>query len=266
MDFNQPVVLGRTGLKVGRLGIASGMWAPAPAIEEAFDRGCNYFTWGTFVRGRSPHMRDAIRNIAAKGRRDRLVLAMFSYAHWPSLTERLFVRGLKAAGLDYADALILGFYSRPPSRRMIDRAVRLKGKGLVRFIGVSGHKRSLFPKLAQEGIFDIFHVRYNAAHRGAETEVFPFLKADSRPGVVIFTATKWGRLLDPKKMPPGEQPLTAADCYRFVLSNPLVDVCMTGTKTLDQMRDNLKALDLGPLTADELARMRRVGDYLHGIK
>jgi len=26
-------------------------------------------------------MRDALRNIAAKGQRDRLVLAMFSYAH-----------------------------------------------------------------------------------------------------------------------------------------------------------------------------------------
>jgi len=266
MNFNTPVILGRTGLKVGRLGIASGMWAPASAIEEAFERGCNYFTWGTFVRGRSPYMRTAIRNIAAKGQRDRLVLAMFSYAHWPSLTERYFVRGLKAAGWNHADALILGFYSRRPPQRMIDRALRMKDKGLVRFIGVSGHRRALFPRLAQEGIFDIFHVRYNAANRGAETEVFPLLGGDSRPGVVTFTATKWGRLLDPKKMPPGERPFTAADCYRFVLSNPSVDVCLTGTKTLDQMRENLKALDLGPLSTDEIGRMRRIGDYLHGTK
>jgi len=39
--------LGRTGLKVGRMGIASGYWAPAKTIEEAFERGCNYMTRGT---------------------------------------------------------------------------------------------------------------------------------------------------------------------------------------------------------------------------
>jgi predicted aldo/keto reductase-like oxidoreductase len=266
MDFKPPVVLGRTGLKVGRLGIASGLWAPTAAIEEAFERGCNYFTWGTFVRGRSPHMRDAIRNIAAKGQRDRLVLSMFSYAHHPYLTERFFVRGLKSAGLDRADVLILGFFSRRPSQKLIDRALRMKDKGLVRFIGLSGHKRSLFPKLAGEGAFDVFHVRYGAAHRGAEIDVFPFVTGKERPGLVAFTATKWGRLLDPKKMPPGEKPPTAADCYRFALTNPAVDVCMTGPKTLDQMRENLKTLELGPLNEEEMGRMRRIGDYVHGGK
>ena len=49
MTFNEPVVLGRTGLKVGRLGLASGYGAPAEAFEEGFERGCNYWTWGTVV-------------------------------------------------------------------------------------------------------------------------------------------------------------------------------------------------------------------------
>ena len=146
MTFNEQVVLGKTGLKVGRLGIASGYWAPAKAIEEAFEHGCNYMTWGTFIRGYSPHMRDAIRNIKAKGQRDRLVLAIFSYSHQSFLTEYFLSKGLKAAGLDYADALILGYFNRRPSQRIIDGAIRLKEKGLVRFIGVSSHKRRLFPK------------------------------------------------------------------------------------------------------------------------
>ncbi len=263
MDFNQPTVLGRTGLRVGRLGIASGMWAPAAAIEEAFERGCNYFTWGTIIRGFSPHMRDAMRNIAAKGQRDKLFLAMFSYAHSPFWTERLFLRGLKSAGLDHGDALILGYFSSRPPQKVIDGALRMKDKGLVRFIGLSSHKRTLFPALAKEGIFDIFHVRYNAANRGAETEVFPFLSGADRPGIVTFTATKWGRLMNPKKMPPGEAPATAVDCYRFVLSNPAVDVCMSGVKTVEQMRQNLKALELGPLDSGEMERMRRIGDFIH---
>jgi len=236
MEFNEQTLLGRTGLMAGRLGIASGYGAPAAAIEEAFERGCNYMTWGTFMKGYSQHMREAVRNIIAKGQRDRMVLAMFSYAHQSFLTEHFFVKGLKSAVLDYADILILGFFPRRPSKRIIDGVMRLKEKGLVRFIGLSGHNRKLFPQLHKDGIFDVFHIRYNAVHRGAETESFPFLTGQPRPGVVNFTSTAWGKLLKPKKMPPGEQAPAAAECYRFVLSHPAVDVCMTGPRTIDEMR------------------------------
>jgi predicted aldo/keto reductase-like oxidoreductase len=263
MKFNEQTILGRTGLKVGRLGVASGYWAPAAAIEEAFDRGCNYLTWGTFIKGYSPHMREALRNLTAKGERDRMVVSMFTYAHQPFLTEHFFTKGLKSAGLGYADILILGFFSRRPSKRIIEGALRLKEKGMIRLIGLSGHNRKLFPELYKEGIFDLFHIRYNAAHRGAETETFPFLTGESRPGVVNFTSTAWGKLLNPKKMPKGEKAPTAVECYRFVLSNPAVDVCMTGPRTIEEMRQNLTVLEQGPMTDEELARMRRIGDYVY---
>ena len=263
MTFGEKVALGRTGLRVGRMGVASGYWAPATAIEEAFERGCNYFTWGTFIKGYSPHMREALRNIAGKGQRDRLVLAMFSYAHYPFLTEHFLVKGLKSAGLDHADALILGYFPKPPSERIIEGALKLKQKGLIRFIGLSGHNRLLFPEIRDNITFDICHLRYSAVHRGAETEVFPFLPYEDRAGVVSFMATAWGKLLNPERMPPGETPPTAAECYRFVLTNSAVDVCMTGARTLDEMRHNLEVLEQGPMDNYELARMRRVGDHLH---
>jgi aryl-alcohol dehydrogenase-like predicted oxidoreductase len=264
MTFRDPAVLGRTGLRVGRIGVACGYWAPADAIETAFEHGCNYFTWGTFIRGRSPHMATAIRRIVANGQRDRLVLGMFSYAHQAFLTEKLLVRGLKAVGLDHADILLLGYFSRRPSRSVIDGALRMKEKGLVRFVGLSGHKRALFPDLRREGLFDVFHVRYNAVNSGAEVDAFPGLSGDGRPGVVVFTATAWGRLLSRKKMPPGESPLSAADCYRFALSHPGVDVCMMGARSTDQVRENLRALDLGPLDTHEISRIRRIGDHIYG--
>ncbi len=266
MSFHEPAVLGRTGLKVGRLGVASGYGTPTAAIEEAFERGCNYFTWGTVIKGYSAYMRQALKNIVAKGQRDRLVLATFTYAHNNFLTERLLARGLKSAGLDHADVLILGYFSRRPPRRLIDGALRMKERGLFRFIGLSSHNRKLLGELARTGEFDVMHLRYNAAHRGAETEIFPFLGEERRPGIVSFTATRWGKLLDPKKMPPGEQPPTAADCYRFVLTHPAVDVCISGAKTGEQMRANLAGLDAGPMSDAELARMRRIGDHILGPK
>ena len=264
MPFSNPVTLGRTNLKVGRLGISSSFGAPAAAYEEAFERGCNYFTWGTFIRGRSGPMRSAIRNITAAGKRDELVVGMLTYAHHAWLTEHFFVKGLKTAGLEYADVLLLGYFPKRPPQKVIDGALKLKQKGLVRFIGLTSHKRKLFPELAQEGLFDIFHIRYNAAHRGAETETFPHLIGDNRPGVVGFTATDWRKLLGKRKLPPGERPLTAAECYRFVLSHPDVDVCMMGAKTMDQMRENLAVLEQGRLTAEEMERVRMIGKRVYG--
>ena len=47
MDENRFRILGRTGLKVGRLEVACSYGAPAAAFEEAFEQGINYFYWGS---------------------------------------------------------------------------------------------------------------------------------------------------------------------------------------------------------------------------
>jgi aryl-alcohol dehydrogenase-like predicted oxidoreductase len=55
----------------------------------------------------------------------------------------------------------------------------------------------------------------------------------------------------------------AATCYRFVLSNPNVDVCLTAPSNIRQLEANLKALEQGPLSDEELAWMREFGDVVH---
>jgi predicted aldo/keto reductase-like oxidoreductase len=263
MSFEQKRILGKTGLEVGRLGISSSYRAPQQAYEEAFEKGCNYFTWGTFIKGRSTEMEKAIREIIKKGQREKLVLAFYSYAHQKNLTEFFLNRGLKTLGIEYIDVLLLGYFPKRPPQKIIDGALELKEKGKVRFLGLSGHNRKLFPQLAKKGIFDVFHIRYNAAHRGAETESFPYLQGEDRPGIVSFTATRWGKLLKAKKMPEGERPLSAVDCYRFVLSHPAVDVVMVGTKTVEEMREDLNTLESDIMSEEELARMHRIGDYIY---
>ena len=102
-------------------------------------------------------------------------------------------------------------------------------------------------------------MRYNAAHPGTEREVFPHLP-EERPGVVAYTTTSWGQLIDPALAPAGERVPRGTDCYRFVLSNPHVDACWAGPRSADQLDDAMRALDLGPMSEDELAWMRRVGE------
>jgi predicted aldo/keto reductase-like oxidoreductase len=52
-------------------------------------------------------------------------------------------------------------------------------------------------------------------------------------------------------------------CYRFVLSNPAVDVCLTAPSNLQQLRENLAAIRQGPLAEDDMQFMRRFGDAVH---
>jgi aryl-alcohol dehydrogenase-like predicted oxidoreductase len=82
--------------------------------------------------------------------------------------------------------------------------------------------------------------------------------------MVAYTATSWKQLLSAKKVPKGEPVPRASDCYRFVLARPEVDVCMTGPANADQMSEALEALRRGPMSAEELAWMRRVGAAIHG--
>jgi aryl-alcohol dehydrogenase-like predicted oxidoreductase len=258
--FYETRALGRTGFPVGRLGVATSYGAPAAAFEEAFEHGVNYFYWGS---RRSRAMVDAVTAISKKGSRDDLLIVMQSYARSATLMRRWFHKGLKKLGQDRVEVLLLGWHNSLPSPRILDEAMALKEAGLIRFIGLSGHNRPLFPELARDDRFDLFHVRYNAVHRGAESEVFDRLPEEGRPGIVTFTATRWGDLLKAKKMPPGESPPRASDCYRFALSNPAVDLCMTGPGSVEQMREALSALDRGPLDDEEMVRMRRIGDHIH---
>ena len=174
---------------------------------------------------------------------------------------------VRKLGTDHADVLLLGWYNDEPAQRIIDAAVQLRQSGMVRHIAVSGHRRTMFPELVDDERYDLWHVRYNAVHRGAEQEVFPSvaaLESSRRPGVITYTTTRWGHLCDPNKTPPGEPTPSGTDCYRFAMTHPQVDLAIAGPGNHDQMRQALEALDLGPMDDEQLAWMRRVGDHIYG--
>lgn len=254
--------LGRTGLSVGRLGIAASYGVPSGAVERAFDHGLNYLYWGSMRRGA---FGQALRNL--KSQRDRMALVIQSYSRVARLMRWSLERALRQLRMEYTDVLLLGLWNHMPAERILDFARALRARGLVRHIAISSHHRPLVPELAKQPDFDVLHVRYNAAHPGAEREIFPFLPPEPvRPGIVSFTATSWRQLMDPRKTPPGEKTPKAVDCYRFVLSNPGVDVCLTGPSSAEHVEEALEALSLGPMDTEELSWMHRVGQAVRGSK
>lgn len=249
------VTLGRTGLEVVPLGLAASYGIPGKDVERAFERGLNLFYWGS---RRTAGFGDALRRIAGRDRA-KVVTVVQSYARAPSLVARSLESALRALRLDHTDVLLLGWWNRPPPERIMDGAADLVRRGRARHLMISCHDRPTFKLLARDPRVGLIMTRYNAAHPGAEREVFPRLPPD-RPGVVAYTTTSWGQLLDPALAPAGERVPTGTDCYRFVLSNPQVDACWTGAKDAEELDAALRALDLGPMGDEELAWMRRVGE------
>ncbi len=132
----------------------------------------------------------------------------------------------------------------------------------MKAIGVSIHDRPRAGGLAKSSPLDLLMIRYNAAHPGAEREIFPHV-SDKKPTILAYTATSWRRLL---KRPGGwDGPvMSAGDCYRFQLSSPHVDLALTGPASRAELDANLDALAKGPLTGDEEKWMRAFGHAVHG--
>jgi predicted aldo/keto reductase-like oxidoreductase len=260
--------LGRTGLPVHRVGLSATYRPGKETVRRAIGEGLNYF----FCFGLDTQMTKVLRE-EMKGRREKFVVATGAYnlllGH-PNL-ERSLEKRLRQLGTDYIDVFMyLGVTKAghfPPA--LIDEFQRLKVTGKVRFIGLSTHAREFAGRLAAEGLVDVLMVRYNAAHRGAERDIFPHLQPHN-PGVTSFTATRWRELIrrPSKNKWPKEEPVpTAGQCYRFVLTNPAVHVCLMSPRNLAQFEENLKEIrEGGPLSPEETAFMRRFGDAVHHTK
>ncbi|MBE7450559.1 MAG: aldo/keto reductase [Kofleriaceae bacterium] len=257
MDWWQPRVLGRTGLRVSRLGLGSSYGLAGKDVERAVERGVTYLYWGS---RRRDDFGDGIRRCARRDR-DRLCVVVQSYSRSALALGPSLEVALRRLGLDHADVLLLGWWNQPPPRRILDRARELVERGRARALMISCHHRPAFAAHIAAPAVDAIMVRYNAAHRGAEHEVFPHVVAAARrPGVVAYTATRWGGLLDRALVPAAEPVPRASDCYRFALTRPEVDVVLAGPRDGAELDEALAALDRGPLTADELAWLQRVGD------
>ena len=242
------------------MGIGSDSGLDAQALEWAFERGINYFYWGT---SRTSGMKEAIRTLAPT-HREKMVIALQSYDVTGLAMDFTFHRGLRQLRLDYADVLILGKRDGSVSKRIEDKALALREAGLVKSLCISAHNRQAYESHLSSGIYDIIMVRYNCAHPGAEKEVFPLIVSqDPRPGVIVYNSTRWGHLFDPKWMPEGERTPDPTHLYRHALSHPAVDMVLTAPRTLEQLKGNLKALEQGPLSADEAEWLARIGSHVH---
>jgi aryl-alcohol dehydrogenase-like predicted oxidoreductase len=261
-DLLTPIPLGLTGLTTSRLGLSTSYWPGKKTVYRAIDEGINFF----FGFGFDLQLVRALRT-AMKGRREKFIVATGAYNYilgHPNLRRTLEKR-LRQFSTDYIDVfLFLGVMKEKefPERAM-EELTRFREEGKVRAIGMSCHNRPLVGKLALQGSLDVMMMRYNAAHRGAERDIFPYL-AKHNPGIMSYTATRWTALLRrPRGWPKEGRIPDAGMCYRFVLSNPAVHVCLTAPMNEKQLVENVGALKRGPLDEEEMKFMHHFGQVVY---
>jgi len=260
MDFahREMKAVGKT---VHRLGLATNYGIEERGVRAALDRGINFVAyWGW----RGSPARQPLREAFARDR-DRYVVAHIATVGFlAGGVRRSADKVCKELGTDHIDVLMLGWLgvSSALTGSVADELVRLRESGRVRSLGVSIHDRERAGRLAEDSILDLLMIRYNAAHPGAERDIFPHL-ARRQPSVIAYTATDWRKLLRRPSGWSGAVP-TAGDCYRFCLSNPSVDLVLTGPADEQQLDENLRALDRGPLSDDEMRELRAFGKVVHG--
>ncbi len=250
-------MLGRTGRRVFRLGLSGSYWPGEAALRMGIDAGMNYLFWYYWDQ----QMTRVLRQVLPGRREDYLVATGMSNlgSWWLRHAVEHCLRRLRTDYIDIFHIFWLGEGKLGP--RMLEKLQGLREEGKIRHLAVSTHVRRYAGELVRQGVLDVLMMRYNAAHRGAEQDIFPYLPA-SDPGVVSYTATRWGKLLRAPRGWKGRVP-TAGECYRFALGQPQVHVCLTAPRNARELSENLAAVAAGPLAPEEMDFMGRFGDEVH---
>jgi predicted aldo/keto reductase-like oxidoreductase len=258
------------GKPVCRLGLASrgGSALSADDVLDALGRGVNFLNWPG--EADTPGGADAVSDaVAALGRqRDSVVVcAQFGARSAANAAEEM--RSILATlSTDFLD--VLTFYyvealeewrSLIGPRGALAYCRAAQRDGLIRSIGITSHQRPLAAEIARSRLLDVLMIRYNAAHRGAEREVFPVTDEMGIP-VIAYTGLRWGALLEPTPGdPPGFHVPRAPDWYRFVLQSRSVAVALAAPQNRAELDEDLSVLQATePLGSEAYALLAEHGD------
>lgn len=253
--FHSALRIPHSALPVCRLGLATrgnGHLTPDD-IHLAIDRGINFLNW----YGGPDALSRAVAELGPR-RRDVILCVQFE-ARTAAEAGPELDQVLRELRTDYVDVLTFYYVEEEAEWQQIigrggamDYCRAAQRDGRVRLLGLTSHQRPLAAAAARSGLLDLLMIRYNAAHRGAEHEVFPATDERGLP-VVVYTCLRWGALLRPTPDdPPGFAVPRAPQWYRFALQTPSVAVALMAPDNRAELEEDLTVLESsGPLPQEE---------------
>ncbi|MFV0401563.1 MAG: aldo/keto reductase [Oscillospiraceae bacterium] len=278
----QYTTFGKTGLQVSKLGFGC-MRFPSTTVDgktvfdeeesirmlhRAMELGVNYFDTAP---GYCDTISENILGKAIKGKREQLLVSTknpIENASGDDYEKRL-ESSLKKLDTDYIDfyhfwGIDLNAFNEKvmaPDGPMA-RAIKLREQGVIRNISFSYHddKPENLGEIIRrgEGVFASVLCQYNLLDQSLEEQIA--YAHEQGLGVVIMGPVGGGRLGAPSKviqdLLPGKVQSSAEAALRFVLTNPGVNIALSGMGSMEMVEENAAIADnMSPLTPDELERI-----------
>ena len=297
----QYVDFGKTGVKVSRLGMGC-MRLPSDEkdgktiyneekgialIHRAMELGVNYFDTAPYYCDK---MSEVILGKALKGgRREKVFVSTKNPIENDSGDdyEKRLENSLKNLDISFIDFYhfwcisLKSFNEKVKAKNgPFERAKKLKAQGLIKHISFSFHDGAAKEKESEslieilknsEGVLETLLCQYNLMDRDLEPGIA--LAHQMGLGTVIMGPVGGGRLGAPSKVIQdllgGKVQSSAEIALRFVLTNPKVNIALSGMSNIAQLEENVKvAENLSPLSPEELTQietMMKENERLAGL-
>ncbi len=252
---------GNTGIKLSQLGFGA-MRLPMVKVNDqddidydkaiemihrAFELGVNYIDTAPYYCNK---LSEVAVGRALKGYRDKVYLSTKnpieddSYDHWMERLES----SLKKLDTDYIDFYHMWGIGLEAFREKInkkggpiDAALKAKEQGLIKHLSFSYHdKPENFFEIVDSGYFESILIQYNLLDRSNEKCIA--YAHEKGLGVAVMGPVAGGRLGGKSKaideLMKGQAKTNAETAMRFVLSNPNVNVALSGMSSIEMVEEN----------------------------
>lgn len=250
------VTLGKTGLKISRLGFGG---IPIQRVDAATTRklivamaekGINYID-----TARGYTVSEAFLGEALEGYRDKFILATKSMARDKAGMAADIETSLKNLRTDYIDI----YQVHNPTVEQLEQVIapggalealfEAKEAGKIGHIGLTGHTIELFEKAVTLPWVETFMFPYNIVERQGEELMHQC--AENNIGFIVMKPLAGGAIED------------AYLALRFICANPDVSVVIPGMYDIKEIDMNLEAVEnTSPLTEDESKKMKEIREQL----
>ncbi|MDP3921021.1 MAG: aldo/keto reductase [Candidatus Omnitrophota bacterium] len=258
--------LGKTGFSATLFGLGGegilrtyGRFREAvPVIEEAIERGVNYFDTAPAYANSQDYYGQVFKNAPSK--RDGIFLASKTHERSYEGSMKLLTDSLRRLHTDHLDLWQLHdlrtesdidqIFSKDGAIRAVEEA---KKKNLIRFVGFTGHHDpAILSAVSDRYEFDTVLVALNAADKHSLSFMQDFLPkaVDRGLGIIGMKVYSHGRIL-------GQGLLTQEEAFRYAVSLPVSHVII-GCDNIEQVRGNAAAASaFQPLSGEEMLQLEK---------
>ncbi|MCU9595435.1 aldo/keto reductase [Caldibacillus thermolactis] len=258
-------------------------------VHKALEFGVNYFdTADLYDYG----VNEKIVGQALQPVRDKVIIATKAGNRWEdgqtgwvwdaskSYIKEAAKKSLKRLGTDYIDLFQLhGGTMEDRIEEVIEAFEELKDEGYIRYYGISSIRPTVIQEYAKRSNIVSVMMQYSILDRRPEEEVNPLLQhrgihivargvlakgllsdallskasnAVKENGYLHYSYNELKEILSTLKKKLARDRTMTAVSLQYVLANPVVASCVTGASSIEQLKENVAAVQSQPLTSEEL--------------